>query len=99
MERRRSGEWLARTSPSLFSSFFILELDLILTSFKLEVLLKVEQELKSSLLSVSKVELKSSLLLVSKVEAAEVEVSRWQAAAPLASDSAAKKWAVEWSPR
>ena len=87
----------------------MLELDLIFTSFKLEVLLKVEQELKlelkSSLLLVSKVELKSSLLLVSKVEskskveAAEVEVSRWQAAAPLASDSAAKKWAVEWSPR
>ena len=88
MERRRSGEWLARTSPSLFSSFFMLELDF--TSFKLEVLLKVEQELK--------LELKSSLLLVSKVEAAEVEVSRWQAAAPLASDSAAKKWAEE-SPR
>ena len=80
----------------------MLELDLIFTSFKLEVLLKVEQELKlelkSSLLLVSKVELKSSLLLVSKVEAAEVEVSRWQAAAPLASDSAAKKWAEE-SPR
>ena len=88
MERRRSGEWLARTSPSLFSSFFMLELDF--TSFKLEVLLKVEQELKW--------ELKSSLLLVSKVEATEVEVSRWQAAAPLASDSAAKKWAEE-SPR
>ena len=81
----------------------MLELDLIFTPFKLEVLLKVEQELKlelkSSLLSVSKVELKSSLLLVSKMEAAEVEVSRWQAAAPLASDSAAKKWAEEWSPR
>ena len=69
----------------------MLELDLIFTSFKLEVLLKVEQELK--------LELKSSLLLVSKVEAAEVEVSRWQAAAPLASDSGAKKWAEEWSPR
>ena len=69
----------------------MLELDLIFTSFKLEVLLKVEQELK--------LELKSSLLLVSKVETAEVEVSRWQAAAPLASDSGAKKWAEECSPR
>ena len=44
--------------------------------------------------------LASTLLLESTLEeekAAEVEKSRGQAAAPFASDSAAKKWAEEWS--
>ena len=45
--------------------------------------------------------LASTLLLESTIleeeKAAEVEKSRGQAAAPFASDSAAKKWAEEWS--
>ena len=40
--------------------------------------------------------LEEKVLLLEK-SAAEVEKSRGQAAVPFASDSAAKKWAEEWS--
>ena len=52
------------------------------------------EQLASTLLLEATV-LESALLLEEK--AAEVEKSRGQAAAPFASDSAAKKWAEEWS--
>ena len=52
------------------------------------------ERLASTLLRVSTI-LESTMLLEEK--AAEVEKSRGQAAAPFASDSAAKKWAEEWS--
>ena len=52
------------------------------------------ERLASTLLSEATI-LESTMLVEEK--AAEVEKSRGQAAAPFASDSAAKKWAEEWS--